>query len=195
MYNLIYFGSNYSETTGSLWFYSKVEATDFNNNTESTDNCKSFKYKAKLLRKHSCSICPKSANGILKIAAIAVPLKYLSNFWRSLEMPLINSKVELKLKWTKYCILSANGNNNDNDNANNIIFTIKDTKLYTPVVTLSARDNQKLSKLVSKGSERSICWNEHKIKTENKNTTNQYRYFLESNFVGVNRLFVLVYSN
>ena len=72
-------------------------------------------------------------------------------------MPLINCKVELKLKWTKYCVLSAASNENDinvNNNANNIIFTIKDTKLYVPVVTLSARNNQKLSKLLSKGFER-----------------------------------------
>ena len=68
-------------------------------------------------------------------------------------MPLINCKVELKLKWTKYCVLSANYNDNvnDNDNANNIIITIKETKLYVPVVNLSARDNQNLSKLLSKG--------------------------------------------
>ena len=59
-------------------------------------------------------------------------------------MPLIDCKIELKLKWTKYCILSANDNDNvnDNDNDNNINFTIKDTQLYVPVVTLSARDNQ-----------------------------------------------------
>ena len=70
---------------------------------------------------------PNQANGILKNAAIAVPLKYLSNFWRSPEMPLINCKTELKFKWTKCCALPANGNDNvnDNDNANNIIFTIK----------------------------------------------------------------------
>ena len=86
-------------------------------------------------------------NGILKNAAIAVPLKYLSNFWRSFEMPLINCNVELKLKWSNYCILSAAGNDNANGNDGNIIFTIKDTKLYIPVVTLSARDNQKLTKL------------------------------------------------
>ena len=112
----------------------------------------------------------------------------------------INCKVDLKLKWTKYCVLSAAGNDNvnndDNDNnSNNIIFTIKDTKLYVLVVTLSARDNQKLSKLLSKGFERSVCWNEYKIKSENKNTTNEQRYFLGSNFVGFNRLFILVYSN
>ena len=72
-----------------------------------------------------------------------MPLKYFIDFWRSLEMPLINCKVELKLLWTKHCVLSAASNNDDN----NIVFTIKDTKLYVPVVTLSARDNKKLSKL------------------------------------------------
>ena len=58
-----------------------------------------------------------------KNATIPVPLKYLSKFWRSLEIPLINCKIELKLKWTKYCVLSANGN--DNDNTNNIILLLK----------------------------------------------------------------------
>ena len=77
-----------------------------------------------------------------------MPLKYFIDFWRSLEMPLINCKVELKLIWTKHCVLSAAGNNDDN----NIVFTIKDTKLYVPVVTLSARDNKKLSKLFWKVS-------------------------------------------
>ena len=51
-------------------------------------------------------------------------------------MPLINCKVELKIKWKKYCVLSANDIDNDNDNADNIIFTIKDTRLYVLVVTL-----------------------------------------------------------
>ena len=87
---------------------------------------------------------------------IAVSLKYLHKFWRSLEMPLINFKVELKLKWTKYCVLSAAGNDNDNDRDGKIIFAIKDTKLYAPVVTLSARGNQKLSKRLIKGFERSV---------------------------------------
>ena len=71
-------------------------------------------------------------------------------------MPLINCKIELKYKWIKNYVLPANGNNNDNDNANNIIFTIIGTKLCVPVVTLSARKNQKLSKLHYKGFERSV---------------------------------------
>ena len=73
------------------------------------------------------------ANRILKNATFAVPLKYLSNFWRSLEMLLINCKVELKLKWTKYFILSAAGANNAKANSNNISFTIKSTKLYVSI--------------------------------------------------------------
>ena len=86
-------------------------------------------------------------------------------------MPLINCKVELKLKWTKYCVLSAAGADNANTDSNKIIFTLKNTELYVPVVTL------------------------YKTISKNKNTTNEYRYFLQSNFVGINRLFVLVYTN
>ena len=99
-------------------------------------------------------------------------------------MLLINCKVELKLKWINYCVLFANGNENDDVNSNNVIFTIKDTRLYVPTVTFSAKDNQKLSKILRKEFE-----NETKI--ENENTTNEYRYFLKLSFVGVNRLFVL----
>ena len=90
MYNLIEYSSNYSEITRNLWFYSKDEATDFNADVANDNNFKSFKYKAKLLENTEAD----GVNGILNSAAIAVLLKYLSNFWRSLEMPLINCKVE-----------------------------------------------------------------------------------------------------
>ena len=78
-------------------------------------------------------------------------------------MPLINCKIELKFKWTNYCVCSTAGTDNANPKSNNIIFTIKDTKLYVPVVTLSARNNKKLSKLLSKRFERSVYWNEYFI--------------------------------
>ena len=112
-------------------------------------------------------------------------------------MLLINCKVELKLRSTKHCVLSVAGTDNAyaNNDDNDIISTIKDIKLYVTVVPLSVKVNQKLSKLVSKGFERSVYWNEYKTKTDNKDTTNKFRFFLESNFVGVNRLFVLIYSN
>ena len=71
--------------------------------------------------------------------------------------------------------MSEAGGDNTNSNPNNVVFIIKGTKLYVPVVTLSARENQKLSKLLSKGFERSDYWNEYKTKSENKNTTNEFR--------------------
>ena len=141
MYNLIEYSSNYSDTTGSLWFYSEDEATDFNAAIANDDNFKSFKYKAKLLGNTEAN----GANGILKNGTKAVPLKYLSNFWRSPELPLINCKLELRLKWTKLCVLPAvsyENNINVNDNANNIIFTIRDTKLYVPVQQETIKNNQ-----------------------------------------------------
>ena len=86
---------------------------------------------------------------------------------------------------------NANGNNDDN----NIIFTIKDTKLYVPVVTLSARVNQKLIKLLSKGFERSVYWNEYKTKSGTKIQQMNIDIFSKSNFVAAYGLFVLVYTN
>ena len=94
MFNLIEYSPNYFETTGSLWFYSKHEATGFNVDITNDNNLKSFEYKTKL----SGNTAAAGANGILKNARISVPLNYLSNFWRSLEMLLINFKAELKPK-------------------------------------------------------------------------------------------------
>ena len=92
MYNLIEYCSNYSGTTGSLWFYSKDEATNFNGDIANNNNSKSFENKAKLLENTEAD----ETNGTFKNATIAVLLKYLSTFLRSLKMTLINCKVELK---------------------------------------------------------------------------------------------------
>ena len=140
-YNVLEYSSNYSDI----------------NNIANTGSFKNFKYKAKLLGNTEAQPNPSYANGILKNATITVPLKYLGNFWRSREIPLINCKVELKINWNKYCILSAAGNdslnNNDKDsNGNNIIFTIKDTKLYVPVVTLSQETTKSYQNFLAKDS-------------------------------------------
>ena len=66
-------------------------------------------------------------NGVFKNARIAVPLKYLSNFWRSLEIPLINCKTHLELNWSNDCVMSTIADT---------IFKITNTKLYVPIVTL-----------------------------------------------------------
>ena len=107
-------------------------------------------------------------------------------------MLLINCNVELKLRRTRHCVLTVTANYKTNDNPTRIVFTSKDTKLLVAIVTLSAKGNQKLWKLLSEGFERSAYWNEYKAKSKNENTTNEYRYFLESNFVRVKRLFLFI---
>ena len=108
-------------------------------------------------------------------------------------MPLVNWKVELKIKWKNYFALSAAGVDNVNNTDNKIVFTIIDIKLYVPEVTLSARDSKNLLKFLSKRFKRSVYSNEYKTKSETKTTTNEFRNFLESNFIGMNTLFQLVY--
>ena len=150
MYNLIEYSDNYSDTSGSLWQFKRDEQPKENNGNlsdVSTDNSSSFKYKSNLI-----GTIPNGGrkNGV----KIAVPLKYLSNFWRSLEIPLINCKVELSLKWYERCLLTV---------ANTATFKITDAKLYVPIVTLSAEDNVKLSKLLSEGFKRTVYWDEYKV--------------------------------
>ena len=94
----------------------------------------------------------------------------------------------------KYCVLPLTGTDNTDADCD-IIFTMKDTKLYAPIVTLSEKASQKLSKRFSKWFGRSVYWNEYKTKSEIKDTTNEYKYFLKSKFAGVSRWFVLLYIN
>ena len=123
LYNLIEYNSNYSETTGNLWFYSKVEANNFNAVIANDNNFKSFECKAKLVGNTVAQPNWNEANGISRNATITVPLKYLSNFRRSIKVSLINCKVELNLKWTKHCFLSAAASDNVNNiDSNSIIY-------------------------------------------------------------------------
>ena len=117
IYNLVEYSDNYSDTSGSLWGFKRDDIT-FNANVTNDNNAPSFKYKANLTTN-------TEADGAKKGVKIAVPLKYLSNFWRSLEMPLINCKVELSLKWTENCILTTAAN------ANKVIFKITDVGINT----------------------------------------------------------------
>ena len=103
-------------------------------------------------------------------------------------MPLNNCKVELLFKWGKNCILS-----NEDDNS---AFAITDTKLYVPIVTLSADDHVKLSKLLGEGFKRPTYWNQYKvIPNKTYNANGPIRELLESSYQGVKRLFVLAYDN
>ena len=123
VYNLIEYSDNYSKTSGTLWQYYK---DDPNNNLAKSE---SFKYKVKITGK-----TPNDRN--TKDVEITLPLKYLSNFWTTLEMLLINCEVNLILTWSKDCVITNSTGEGK--------FAITETKLYVPVVTLSTKDNEKL---------------------------------------------------
>ena len=182
MYNLIEYSDNYSDTSRSLWQFKRDEVPA-NNADLIINNSKAFKYKAALLGKTAYHNDGKSS---VKDAKIVVPLKYLSNFWRSLEMPLINCKVHLELNWIEDCILSSAG-----DSAK---FEITDAKLHVPIVTLSTKDSANLTKQLNKGLERSAYWNSYEIKPAQVIEKGKSIYeLLSASFQGVKRLFVLAY--
>ena len=185
LYNLTEYSDNYSDTSGSLWGFKREEIHN-NVSVSNDDNAPLFKYKAS-------NIGNTENNGTKNGVKIAVPLKYLSNFWRSSEMPLINCKVELSLTWIENCVFTAAAH------ANEVIFKMTDAKLYFQIVTLSAENNAKLSK--GEGFIRSIYWNKYKV-IDNKvveitddNVEKYLRRLLESSYQGVKRLFVLAYYN
>ena len=118
-------------------------------------------------------------------------------------MPFINCKIELSLKWIENCVLTsaAIGANANATGADSATFKITDAKLYVPIVTLSAEDNVKLSKLLGEGFKRSIYWNKYKVidnivvSINNANEEKYRRERLDASYQGVKRLFVLAYDN
>ena len=184
MYNLIEYSDNYQDSSATLYQYKRDEPPAANAiNDLTTDTSSSFKYKVSLLGN------PVVVNNIARInVKVVVPLKYLSNLFRSVEMPLIYCKIKLNLTWKKECVLST-----DNGNA---VFIINDTKMYVPVVTLSKEDNKDFIERQNKGFQRSIYWNEYKTKEINENAdANVFKYInLDPSFQDVNRLFVMAYN-
>ena len=151
----------------------------------SINNSQSFKYKAALLGKTAGAV--NNMNSSVKEAKIAVPLKYLTNFWRSLEMPLINCKVYLELNWIEDCILSSA--------ENTAKFAITDTMLHVPIVTLSTKDGASLAKQLNHGFEKSVYWNSCETKPAKviEQGKNLYK-LLNALLQGVKGLFVLAYT-
>ena len=186
MYNLIEYSDNYAKTTGSLWQYCK-DTLALNANGEITHFTEgnftdSFNFKTK--------ITGQTGNNGTKDVEIMVPLKYLSNFWRTLEMPLINCEVNLILTWSSSCVLIAT--NTPNQSAT---FAKTDTKFYVPVVTLSTQENTKFFQQLKSGFKRVINWNKYLSKPELLAQNPNLNHLVEPSFQGVNRLFVLAFEN
>ena len=186
MYNLIEYSDNYAKTTGSLWQYCKdiparsnndeIAAFDANNLTDS------FNFKVK--------ITGQTEDDGTKDVELMVPLKYLNNFWRTLEMPLINCEVNLILTWSSTCVIASAINANQA-----ATFAITDTKIYVPVVTLSTQENTKFFQQLKSGLKRVINWNKYLSKLELLAQNPNLNHLVEPSFQGVNRLFVLAFEN
>ena len=187
MYNLIEYSDNYSKTSGSLWQYCKdIPAVNNAGNIAdftATNTTDSFKFKTKITGQ-------TNNDGEINGVEIMVPLKYLSNFWRTLQMPLINCEIVLILTWSRNSVIIST------NVADQIpTFTITETNLYVPVVTLSTQDNAKLLPQLKSGFKRTISWNKYLAKPELLAQNANLNHLIEPSFQGVNRLFVLAFEN
>ena len=134
-----------------------------------------------------------------------MPLKYLSNFFRTLNIPLINSKINLILTWSENCVLTSKATRDANPDVNpaiaainnptNVTFKITDTKLYVPVVTLSTKDDNNFLEQLKSGFKRTIKWNKYRSEMTNQTQNNKLSYLIDPTFTKVNRLYVLSFEN
>ena len=192
MYNSLKYSKNYEKTSGSLFNYYRDEPSEITigagNNVIniSIRNSKSFDYKTEITGN-------LDAGEDEKDVTIAIPLKYLGNFWGSLEIPLINCEITLILSWYKECVLGrafrgppAVAINSPTDAK----FEITDCKLYVPVVTLLAEIDNKLLEQLKSGFRITIKWNKYMSQMSNQNKNNNLNYLIDPTFSNVNRLFV-----
>ena len=196
MYNLLKCSKNYLKTSGSLGNYYRDEP---NSGAErgvdySIKSAKSFAYKTSITGK-------LGDNNRTKDVEIAVPLKYLSNFWKILNMPLINCEVSLTLTWSENCLLTSKATRNAAtgvdaiNNPTGATCKIKDTKLYVPIVTLSAEIDNNLLEQLKTGFKRTITLNKYISEMSNQTIKKNLNYLIDPTFTNVNRLFVLSYEN
>ena len=183
-----------------MWNYYRDEPNSRTDNdyiTHSILNSKSFYYKANF-------ISSVTNNNLIKNdVKILIPLKHLSNFWKNLNIPLVNCKVELILTWFKNCVLinklTRAADYDDPivhkiDNPENAAFKITVTNLYVPIVTLSKENDIKLLEKLKPGFKRTIKWNKYRSKMYVQSNNNNLNYLIDSTFKNVNRLFVLSFQ-
>ena len=196
MYNLLEYSKNYEKTSGSLFNYyrdepSELIISDGNNAINiSIRNSKSFDYKTNIIGNLDIGENEKED------VTIDIPLKYLGNFWRSLDIPLINCEITLILSWYEKCVLVGKALRNAPDPQPNppiaatesptdAKFEITDCKLYVPVVTLSAENDNKLLEQLKSGFGRPIKWIKDMSQMSNQNKNNNLNYLIDPTFSNV----------
>ena len=204
MYNLLEYSKNYRKTIGSLYNYYRDELSDDadDNNFDNINvvNSNTFKYKNKITG-NTYNVNPDvqgydvNKNGTQEVE-LAIPLKYLGNFWRALNIPLISSEVSLELKWDKNCVITSleqrdiGGGNRDNA-PTGATLAINNCKLYVPAVTLSKDDDLKLLTNLISGFKREIIWNKYRSQMATEAINNNLNILIDPTFTNVNKLFVL----
>ena len=208
MYDLLEYSKNYRKTIGSLYNYHRDELTDDGDNNfanRNVVNSNAFKYKNKIIRNTynvdaAVASCDAKKEGTQEIE-LAIPLKYLGNFWRALNIPLISCEVSLELKWNKNCVITSLKNRIINagppvirgNEPKSATLSITDCKLYVPVVTLSKDDEIKLLTNLKSGFKREIIWNKYRSQMTTEETNNKLNILVDPTLTNVNRLFVLAY--
>ena len=201
MYILLEYSKNYIKAIGSLYNYYRDELSDDANpdgnqfNDIKVVNSNTFKYKNKII--------DNTNNQGTKDIELAIPLKYLGNFWRALNIPLISWEVFLEPKWNKNCVITSlerrqvdGGPHVVRNNApTGATLAITDCKLYVPVVTLSKDDEIKLLTNLKSGFKREIKWNKYRLQMTTEAADNNLNILVDPTFTNVNRLFVLAYKN
>ena len=209
MYSLLEYCKNYRKTIGSLYNYYRDELTNDNNNNfanRNVVNSNAFKYKSKIIGNDyntAANAGGYDANkeGTQEIE-LAIPLKYLGNFWRALNISLISCEVSLQLKWNKICVITSlkerqvdAGPPVVRDGApTGASLAINDCKLYIPVVTLSKDDEIKLLTNLKSGFTREIEWNKYRSQVSTEVINNNLNILIDPTFTNVNKLFVLAYQ-
>ena len=203
MYNLLEYSKNYRKTIGSLYNYYRDELSNDADNIK-VANSNTFKYKNKIIgNTYNVNAGAQgydiNKNGTQEVE-LAIPLKYLGNFWRALNIPLISCEVSLELKRDKNCVITSleqrdfGGGNRDNA-PTGATLAINDCKLYVPAVTLSKDDEIKLLTNLKSGFKREIIWNKYRSQMTTESVNNNINILIDPTFTNVNRLFVLAYQN
>ena len=200
MYNLLEYSKNYRKTIGSLYNYYRDELSNDNNPDNFLNinvvNSETFKYKNKIVGNTYNATAGDNILGTKKIE-IAIPLKYLGNFWRALIIPLISCEVSLESKWNKNCIVTSKeerqvyaGPPVVNGTTTGATLSITKCELYVPVVTLSKDDEVKLLTDLKSGFKREITWNKYRSQMTMEAANNNLNILVDPTFTNVNRLFV-----
>ena len=206
MYNLLEYSKSYRKTSGSLFNYYRDEPNSEEDDDDinfSIQNSASFDYKADTMPVvPNYDVDAANPNHEVELEVeISIPLKDLGNFWRSLDMPLINCEMTLILSWYKDCVLVNKATRDADDDAVEVNtpskaeLSITDSKLYVPVVTLKSGDENKLLNQLKTGFKRTIEWNKYRSQMSNQPVDNNLNYLIDPTFINVNRLFVLAYEN